>query len=138
MTNPHRVYQATAVGTASPSQLVVLLYQGALRFIARGVRAIEREDREEAHASLTRAQDILVELAGSLDLQAGSELAQRLLALYEFAFSRLVEANCRKVTGPALETAGLLRELLPAWQALAEGRVEAGAGGPGLAAGPAR
>jgi flagellar protein FliS len=138
VTNPYQLYRATAVTTSSPAECVLLLYQGALRFTQRAVQAVERGDPGEAHVGFVRAQEVIAELAGSLDLEVGGELARNLLALYDYAYSRLVEANCRKAVAPALEVVQLFRELLPAWQALAEGRAESGRTSGQLVAGVAR
>jgi flagellar protein FliS len=121
LSNPYQLYRATAVTTASPLELVLMLYQGVLRFVQRAVQAVERGDVNEAHASFVRAQDIIAELVGSLDLEAGGEVARNLVGIYDYAYRRLVDANCRKATGPALEVVQLFRALLPAWQAMADG-----------------
>jgi flagellar protein FliS len=128
--NPYQQYRTTTVETASPVELVSMLYQGVLRFTQRGIHAIERRNVEEAHASFVRAQAIVIELAAYLDLQAGGEVAQNLNALYDYAYHRLVEANCQKTTAPAEDVVQLFRSLLPAWQALADGQ---GAAEPALA-----
>lgn len=128
MANPYLRYRAAAVETAAPVDLVVMLYQGVVRFTQRGIDATERRDLETAHASFVRAQEIVAELAGSLDLEAGGQVARGLMALYDYTLRRLVEANCGKTAGPAREVAGLFRELLPAWQDLAAGARPAGLG----------
>ncbi len=120
--NPYQQYRATAVETASPVQLVTMLYQGVLRFTLRGIQGIEQGNVERAHEGLTRAQAIIIELAAHLDMEAGGEIAKNLNALYLYTHQRLVEANCKKAVEPAEEVVRLFRELLPAWQALAEGR----------------
>ena len=119
---PYQQYRATAVTTASPVELITMLYRGVLRFTQQGAQAIERGDVGAAHDSFVRAQDIVAELTSSLDAESGGEVARGLVAVYDYAYRKLVEANCRKATGPALEVAGLFRELLPAWQALAAGQ----------------
>ena len=58
--NPYQQYRATKVQTAGSVDLVVMLYQGAVKFIRLGIEAIEREDRKAAHESLVRAQDNVV------------------------------------------------------------------------------
>ena len=121
MSNPYQTYRAAAATTASPVELVVMLNQGALRFTQQGIQAVERGDASGAHTSFVRAQEIVAELAGSLNLDAGGEVGQNLLALYDYAYCRLVEANCRKATGPAMDVAALFRELLSAWRAVAGG-----------------
>ena len=120
--NPYQQYRATAIETASPLGIIVMLYQGVLRFTQRGIQAVEQRDLDAAHTSFVRAQAIVLELAAHLDLEAGGEPARNLNALYVYANRRLVEANVRKEAGPAIEVVRMFRELLPAWQALAEGK----------------
>jgi flagellar protein FliS len=96
-----------------------MLYRGGLRFAAAGAEAIEARDLEAAHNNLIRAQAIVSELMESLNLEQGGEIAHRLLSIYEYLNRRLVEANLRKDPAPAREVEKLLRELLPAWEAVA-------------------
>ncbi|OUM94428.1 MAG: flagellar export chaperone FliS [Firmicutes bacterium ZCTH02-B6] len=121
-------YKTTQVRTANPADLVVMMYDGAIRFIRQGVAAIEAADFEEAHRSLVRAQDIISELDRALDPQAG-EIAANLAQLYDYIHRRLVEGNVRKDAAPLQEVIGLLTELRDAWAQIARG--EGGAGGGG-------
>ncbi|MEA2639272.1 MAG: flagellar secretion chaperone FliS [Chloroflexota bacterium] len=118
--HPTNQYRATSVESATPLQLVVKLYQGAIRFTNEAMRAVDAHDVEGAHEAFLRAQSIVLELAGTLDLDAG-ELALQLLGLYDYTHRLLVQANLHKDVAPAQEAVGLLRELLSAWQALADG-----------------
>ncbi|MCC6177636.1 MAG: flagellar export chaperone FliS [Chloroflexi bacterium] len=117
--SPYQQYQATTVETASPVDLVVMLYQGAHRFIRQALAAIETHDIQTAHRGFLRAQDIITELAGSLSAEEGGEISEQLRALYEYMHRRLVEANCHKDPAPAREVLGMLRELGSAWQQIA-------------------
>src|SRR3954453_7809119 len=76
--NPYQQYRATKVETAGSVDLVVMLYQGAVKFTRLGISAIERNDPTAAHESLVRAQDIIVELLGSLNRDAGGPIAGQL------------------------------------------------------------
>lgn len=108
-------YQRTQAETATPGELVVMLYQGAIRFLNKSQEHFTRQDVEGAHANLVRAQNIVIELMSSLDLSTGP-LAKNLFALYDFMYRRLVEANCKKDYRAIDEVLRLLRELLPAWE----------------------
>ncbi len=114
--NAYQVYRQTEAQTASPAELVVMLYRGAVRFAAAGAVAIESHQLEAAHQSLVRAQDILVELLGTLDLERGGEIAENLQALYQYLHHRLVESNLHKDPAAAREAETLMRELLGAWE----------------------
>lgn len=92
-------YRTQAVTTASPAQLVAMLYQGALTAVAVAEQAMSGEgpdDPELVHRELVRAQQIVVELTTSLDHEQGGEIAANLAALYDFCWDRLVQANLRK------------------------------------------
>ena len=77
-----------------------MLYQGAVRFIRLGIDAIERNDPKAAHTNLVRAQDIIVELLGSLNHEAGGQIAGQLASVYDYCFRRLVTANIKKDPAP--------------------------------------
>ncbi len=109
-------YLQMQVETASPGQLVLMLYQGCLRFIAQGRAALAAQDFDTARVSLLKAQDIIVELAASLDMEAGGEIAINLLRLYDYLHHRLVAANIHRDGDAAAEVEALLRTLLPAWE----------------------
>ena len=125
--NPYLKYRVNSIETADPVRLVLMLYQGVLRFTQRGIQANERHEIQVAHESFVRAQAIVAELMSSLNLEAGGEIARNLMALYEYCHRRLVEANCRKSAEPAAEVVELFRELLSAWQTIAEGQAAADA-----------
>jgi len=90
---PHLEYRKSAVGGASPVGLVVMLYDGALRFMERGKIAIAAHDLAAQNEALQKAQRIVLELMGALDMRKGGEIAQNLLGLYGFVLSELVAAN---------------------------------------------
>jgi flagellar protein FliS len=91
-----------------------MLYDGALRF-ARQARVSLAEGRmQDAHNDLTRAQDILGELMGSLNMDAG-DVAHNLFRLYEFIQYRLIVANVRKSAEPIDDVLQLLGDLRATW-----------------------
>lgn len=93
-------YRQQAVGTASPAQLVSLLYHAAVAAVARGRQAIVDGRVEQAHHDLVKAQDIVTELRVTLDFDRGGDVARNLEALYDYCYSRLLDANLQK--NPAL------------------------------------
>ena len=115
--NAYQVYRQTQAQTAAPGELVVMLYQGAIRFVGAGIDAIDSKDIPAAHNSLIKAQAVISELADSLDVERGGDIARNLASVYEYLNRRLVAANLAKDAEPAREVLALLRELLPAWQA---------------------
>jgi flagellar protein FliS len=128
-------YQRAQVETSSPGQLVVLLYQGCLKFAQKGRLAIEAGDFEASRVNLLRAQDIVAELMGGLNLDAG-EIAGNLLRLYEYMYQRLVIANVKRDAAAASEVEEMIRSLLPAWEEAVK-KHASGAVGSGDGAAPA-
>jgi flagellar protein FliS len=123
--NAYQVYRQTQTQTAAPGELVVMLYQGAIRFVGAGIEAIENKDVPTAHNSLLKAQAIVSELTETLDLERGGDIARNLANIYDYVNRRLVEANLAKNPQPAREVQALLRDLLPAWQAAVRQNVAA-------------
>ena len=87
-----RQYTTHTAQTATPGQLVVMLYDGFLRFAGQGKAAMERGDLGEAGHRLTRAQDIVTELRVSLDMTQGV-VAQNLASIYDYVGERLTGAR---------------------------------------------
>ena len=115
-----RVYRANSVLTASPGQLVVLLFDGALQAMAAAREALDRPSRdlrrfEVVHRQITKARRIISELRGSLNFQDGGDFAPLMEQLYEYYNRRLLEANLRKDPAPIAEVEKLLGELRDAW-----------------------
>lgn len=115
-----RTYRANAVLTASPGQLVLMLYDGALKALAFAQHAFSEpapEPRriENINRHLLKAQAIISELQSGLNLEVGGDFAQTMNRLYEYHHRRLFEANLRKEVAPIIEVERLLRELRDAW-----------------------
>jgi flagellar protein FliS len=106
-----------------------MLYQGAVKFIRLSIQAMEQNDPKAAHTNLVRAQDIIVELLGSLNREAGGQIANQLASVYDYCFRRLVQANVKKDPAPAREVVGILRDLGTAWQEIAAQQRQAHASG---------
>lgn len=119
-TNP---YLDTGIRTADPVQLVVQLYDGALRFMqqAKEHHAAERV-LERGHA-IGRALAIVHELQGSLDFERGAEIARNLDALYRFAADQLFEANRSRRIECVDAALAAIAPLRDAWAAIANGEV---------------
>lgn len=85
-------YLRNAVMTASPEQLHLMLYDGALRFAKQGISGIERQDWEAAFNGLSRAQRIMLEMLNALNYNVNQELCKRMASLYTFIYNKFVEA----------------------------------------------
>ncbi|MBV9135216.1 MAG: flagellar export chaperone FliS [Chloroflexi bacterium] len=111
-------YRQTQIQSASPVELVVMLYRGAIRFTKVGIDGVNRRDVPVAHNGFVRAQDIVSELATTLDFERGGEVAEQLSAIYAFVMTLLLEANVRKSVTPAEHAVRLLESLLSSWERL--------------------
>lgn len=115
-----RTYRANAVLTASPGQLVLMLYDGALKALAQAMESfaepLENPKRIELiNTHLLKAQAIISELQSGLNLDVGGEFARTMHRLYDYHNRRLFEANLRKQVEPVVEVERLVRELREAW-----------------------
>lgn len=116
----NRSYLQVATQTASRGQLVLMLYEGAIRFIERALGGHALEDPCEANETINnniqKAQAILDELNCALNVEQGGELADRLRSLYHYMDDRLQAANLKKTTPELEEVIGYLTTLRDAWR----------------------
>ena len=115
-----RTYRANSILTASPGQLVLLLFDAALNSLAIARKACDEapsdpRQYEVVNAQIVKAQKIIAELQGTLNLEAGGEFARTMYQLYDYYDRRLLEANLRKQTAPIAEVERLLGEVRNAW-----------------------
>ncbi len=112
-------YQRTQVTNASPAQLVVLLYDGAVRSL-EGAREMMRTGQIEArHKSILKAQRIVSELMATLNMEQGGEVAANLQRLYAYMLAKLVDANLKDSQTDLEEVIGHLTELRDSWRVIA-------------------
>jgi flagellar protein FliS len=111
-------YQEVAVGTQSKGRLIVMLYDGAVKFLKLAIRELEAENYAAKGQYINRAQDIINELNAVLDMEAGGEIAQNLRRIYLFMNRRLSEANAKRDPQMIQEVIGLLDELNQSWKAI--------------------
>ena len=103
---------------ASPVQLVVMLYDGALRFMEGGKRAMAQGEIFKQNDQLQRAQNIVLELMSTLDMKKGGDVSKNLLALYTYVLEQLVEANIRDDAVYIDRASKVMSELREGWTAL--------------------
>ncbi len=109
-------YLESRVFSASPTELVHLLYLAAIDDVRDARRRLAEGDIEGRCRAITKAMSIIVELAASLDIERGGEIARRLAPLYVYMMERLADANFHQNDGLLAETLGLLSTLSEAWQ----------------------
>ena len=116
----YQAYRPTQIQTASPAELILLLYDGAIKYCKQAQLHLENGEKELAHNALIRSQDIIDELAVSLDFSASEEIAKGLAQLYDSMGQRLTEANIKKDKAPIAEVVAMLEELRETWSEAAK------------------
>ena len=120
--NPFKSYRQISTQTAPPGQLVLMLFDGALKSLDCALIGFQCADFAERNAAvqnhLARATDIVRELNGALDLAAGGELAETLRNLYSYFERRLTESNFQKSDVGLREIQPMLKQLRDAWCAM--------------------
>lgn len=111
--NTANVYKNQQIMTASPEELTLMLYNGAIRFITESMQGIEQGNLEKANAANLRAQDIVREFMCTLDMQY--EISQNYFKLYDYIEYRLMQANIKKDKSQLEEAKNLLTELRDTW-----------------------
>ena len=110
-------YQQSATQTASPAQLVLMLYDGALLRIEQAREALEEpRDLMVAHTGIVKAQRIIDELELSLDHERGGEIAANLASVYTYLGELLLDANLQKDPVPLADAALVLQPLRDTWE----------------------
>jgi flagellar secretion chaperone FliS len=113
-------YRQTMVQSRSPLELVVMLYDGALRFLKETEDAMRRGDLIAKRDALSKSFAILSELQSTLNVDQGGTTAASLDSLYVYMITRLTEANIQKNPAPVQEVITLLTGLRDAWAAVAQ------------------
>lgn len=117
--NPITTYQQTAVSTQSKGRLIVMLYEGAIKFLNLAIAEIEAKNYAQKGIYIDKAQDIINELNAVLDLEAGGEIASNMRKLYMFMTSHLSQANIKCDIQKIREVIDLLEELNKGFKAIA-------------------
>ncbi|MBU5676695.1 flagellar export chaperone FliS [Alkaliphilus sp. MSJ-5] len=114
MKNPYSQYKQNSIMTASPQELTLMLYNGALKFIGMSKIYIEQKDIPKANESIMRAQDIIQEL--NITLNMDYEISTGLRSLYIYILDKLVDANISKDIKHLDEAAEMVTELRDTWK----------------------
>lgn len=108
-------YKQTQISTSSPGKLVLMLYEGAVKFLKIAQRAIIDKKFDVANNNIVKTQKILNELSIVLDLEAGGEIAKNLWRLYDYMLYRLIDINLKKDEKGIDEVVDMIEELRGAW-----------------------
>ncbi len=112
-------YRTTEVASRTPLELVVMLYDGAIRFIGVARDAIGRGDIQGRSTAISRALAIISELQSTLDVQRGGDMAASLDDMYRYLTERLMAATLKNDVAPLDESRRLLETLRDAWHTIA-------------------
>ncbi|MBI4082971.1 MAG: flagellar export chaperone FliS [Candidatus Lambdaproteobacteria bacterium] len=113
-----KAYQKVAVNTVDQRKLIVMMYDGAIKFLSIAKDRIGKGEFYEAHTNLVRGKSIIAELMGSLNLEKGGEIARNLQRIYTYAFNELIEANLRKDAARIEQVVALLKDLREGWKGI--------------------
>lgn len=114
VSNPYQAYQQNSVLTASPGDLTLMLYNGCLKFLNLAKKAIEEKNITEKNMNLQKAQNIINELMVTLNMDI--EISKQMMALYDFARTKLIEANVKNDLAALEEAESIMIEFRDTWK----------------------
>ncbi len=111
-------YKKTQIETADPATLILMLFDRAIVLLDKAKKEILEKDYEQKGYSLTKANEIIAELAGSLDMEKGGEIATSLKRLYGFVLQQIVDANENRDTNAIDNARRVVSELRESWASI--------------------
>lgn len=125
--NAAEAYRRNQILNAPPEQLTLMLYNGCLKFIDEGIKAVEEKKFEDANVTLQKAQRIVSEFR--LTLNMDYEISHQLMPLYDYVYDRLIDGNVKSDVNQLNEAKTIISELRDAWVgAMKKARQEKGLG----------
>lgn len=118
--NPYKKYQKTQITTASREQVLLMLYEGAIKFTKQARTSMQQKKVAEKGMYISKATAILSELMATLDFKVGGQLAIDLENLYVFMIDKLIEANITNDTKNLDHVESILVTLYQAWKDVIE------------------
>lgn len=115
MSNPYQKYKTTSVQSASREKILLMMYEGAIKFTKLGIKACEEKKIADRGMNIGRAFDVVMELNNTLDHRVGGEISKNLEQLYMFIMDEYTKAN---ITGKAQHlhnAVKILENLYGAW-----------------------
>jgi flagellar protein FliS len=113
-TNAAAAYKDSKIFTASPSELTLMLYEGAIKFCNLALIAIEKKEYDKANLNIIKAERIITEFRTTLDFKY--PVAKHFEAVYDYIYRRLIDANIKKDTVILEEALGYIREMRDTWK----------------------
>ena len=111
----YQKYKTTSVQSASKEKILLMLYEGAIRFMKQAIAAIEKRDIAGRGMNVGRAYDIVMELNNTLNFEAGGDLAKNLEQLYMFVTDQLTQANIKNDKVPLEHALKTMETLYSGW-----------------------
>lgn len=118
-------YKKTSVKTASKEQILLMLYQAAIKSCKKSIEAIDNNDVAGKGEHIGKLQDIVIELTNSLDFEVGGDVARELASLYDYVLYSTTQANIKIDKEPLVGCLSVLTTLYDGWaQAIKSLRTE--------------
>ncbi|MDR1051129.1 MAG: flagellar export chaperone FliS [Deltaproteobacteria bacterium] len=114
------IYRNTQVTTVDKGKLIIILYEGAIRFIRDAIKAQETGDIPAKASAINRAMDIITELNQSLNMQEGGDIAQNLRRIYKFWNDHLLRAKVSRDGQGLTDVESMMVSLAQAWQVVCQ------------------
>ncbi len=118
---PHRFsneYRHNEVATSSQGKLIIMMYEGALKFVTLAIEGIDSKDLSKKGTYINKTHDIINELSCALDMKKGGDVAQKLESLYQFILHQLTLANIKSDRKALESIVNVLTPLMEAWKEL--------------------
>ncbi|MFW5650217.1 MAG: flagellar export chaperone FliS [Acetivibrio ethanolgignens] len=125
--NAAMMYKNNTIQTASPAELTLMLYEGAIKFANVALMAMEKGDIQKAHDNIVKTENIIMEFRATLDHKY--PVWEDFDRVYDYIYRRLVEANMKKDKEIMEEALGYIREMRDAWKEVMQINQKRGANG---------
>ena len=114
----HNEYHQNEVATSSQGKLIVMMYEGALKFVALAIDGIDNKDLSKKGLYISKTHDIINELSCALDMKKGGDVAQKLESLYQYILHQLTRANIKSDREALESIVKVITPLMEAWKEL--------------------
>lgn len=115
MNNPYQKYKQTAVQSASREKILLMLYEGAIKFTKLAIQACEQKKIADRGMNIGRAYDIIMELNNTLDHKVGGDISKNLESLYLFMMEQYTKSNISGDPAPLKNNLKMLETLYDGW-----------------------
>lgn len=124
--NAASIYQKTNINTATPAELTLMLYDGAIKFCNIALAALEKKDYEKCNLNIQKAKKIIVEFRSTLDFKY--DVAEDFERMYTYIYAVLTDANVKKDSEMLKEALNRIREMRDTWKEVMEKNRKASSG----------